>query len=633
MRFDHDDEQAFHARRDELAAEFGEWLRTHDVPGDASDAILLMDWKFGYGDGALDSWTVPEVGEFLLDWCPRKLSATPQHCELLPRSAAAFVDFLAHSHLLGPRSQPPGQIRRYCEKTTARFLRDMGDPTKFGMAKGLLARMGGLDTEAMQTPESIAELVERMNALPPDSPMRSLHQAGFDGPIVPDGAGRPAVGPIRLPDPQQRLAAVGDAADLRRLRLLAQWCPAPGRALTSRGNLRLDDARHLVAALDTGDDVEFDGYRSLTSATDLPGLSHLLDLALRAGAVRRLRGRLVAVARFAQLDDVAAHEQAVRALFERGLMPAGHSPVPDDLWAELGERLDVLFGALLVTGSDGLEIADLVEMTWEFANAMFVGLDDFILRIIGLRVRQFLRRLVDLAVVTITPVPEPCPDCDEVHESIRLTAAGVPVIVDMLRAAGVQVLIQPDPAAATATEIADLIAVSGPEEWLADATAWYAAQPAPASAAAAFVEALTAPDRTPLLVLAGLAVLEAVLGERSTDAVRNRLGGPHDGLLVQWLLMRSAIDPADVGPERITLGLIDMLATALDLGGPSETNAGMGLSAMTPPIATLEQLWRLDHPRLAEVLDMIGSDHPDKAVAKTARRSLMKLRSRMASAR
>jgi hypothetical protein len=27
------------------------------VAGEPSDAELLMDWKFGYGDGALDTWT------------------------------------------------------------------------------------------------------------------------------------------------------------------------------------------------------------------------------------------------------------------------------------------------------------------------------------------------------------------------------------------------------------------------------------------------------------------------------------------------------------------------------------------------------------------------------------------------
>ena len=53
MRFDADDEKAFHERRDELAEQFARWLETHRVAGEPTDAAMLMDWKFGYGDGAL----------------------------------------------------------------------------------------------------------------------------------------------------------------------------------------------------------------------------------------------------------------------------------------------------------------------------------------------------------------------------------------------------------------------------------------------------------------------------------------------------------------------------------------------------------------------------------------------------
>ncbi|MFP5073194.1 DUF2397 family protein [Pseudonocardia nantongensis] len=46
------------------------------MPGAPNDGGLLMDRKYGYGDGALDRWRVADVDEFLFDWCPRKLSAT-----------------------------------------------------------------------------------------------------------------------------------------------------------------------------------------------------------------------------------------------------------------------------------------------------------------------------------------------------------------------------------------------------------------------------------------------------------------------------------------------------------------------------------------------------------------------------
>jgi hypothetical protein len=46
----------------------------------------------------------------------------------------------------------------------------------------------------------------------------------------------------------------------------------------------------------------------------------------------------------------------------------------------------------------------------------------------------------------------------------------------------------------------------------------------------------------------------------------------------------------------------------------------------------LHRIWRLDHPRLPEVLEAIGAHHPAKAVAKAARKAMVQYRSRTASA-
>lgn len=115
MQFDLDDEKAFYARRDALGEQFAQWLTDQKVVGDPNVAGWLMEWKVGYGDGALDRWSVADVGEFLFDWCPRKVSAPPKFCAEFPPSVAAFVEFLAHTGLLAPGGDPPSQIRRYCE--------------------------------------------------------------------------------------------------------------------------------------------------------------------------------------------------------------------------------------------------------------------------------------------------------------------------------------------------------------------------------------------------------------------------------------------------------------------------------------------------------------------------------------
>src|SRR5258706_7483586 len=138
MRFEPDDERAFFARRDELGEQFAGWRKTHSVRGDPNDAGLLMDWKWSYADGALDRWTVADVHEFLFEWCVRKLAAAPADSAEIPLSVAAFVEFLAHTGLLGA-GDPPARIRRHCEQNVTAFVGEMANPANFGMAKSMFS--------------------------------------------------------------------------------------------------------------------------------------------------------------------------------------------------------------------------------------------------------------------------------------------------------------------------------------------------------------------------------------------------------------------------------------------------------------------------------------------------------------
>jgi hypothetical protein len=106
------------------------------------------------------------------------------------------------------------------------------------------------------------------------------------------------------------------------------------------------------------------------------------------------------------------------------------------------------------------------------------------------------------------------------------------------------------------------------------------------------------------------------------------MGGPHDGLVLHWLANNSALDPQSVDPARLVAGLIDVLGAALDSGGPEEVIACLQEDEEDTLPGLFDDIWRLDHPRLAEVLEVIGEHHPVKAVAKAARKALMKHRNR-----
>jgi hypothetical protein len=75
---------------------------------------------------------------------------------------------------------------------------------------------------------------------------------------------------------------------------------------------------------------------------------------------------------------------------------------------------------------------------------------------------------------------------------------------------------------------------------------------------------------------------------------------------------------------------VDSVAGMLENAEPAEAIAAALRYA--PPDVPLEQLvadlWQVEHPQVADVLEALGAHHPDKQVAKTARRAAFKARSR-----
>jgi hypothetical protein len=602
MRFGEDDEHAFSARRDQLAEQFATWLADQRVAGDPFDAELLMNWKFGYGDGFLDQWTIPEIEEFLFDWCVRKLSAPSTVAAQIPPSVAAFMEFLDATGLLARGSDPPAQVREFCEQNRQRFVQAMKDPANFGIAKSLLGGFGEpLDPDDPRLPAALREAL--------------LDEAeGGDEEL-------PIVGPVRMPAEQEQRDAVRAARVPRQLRLLAEYYAPPGRPLTGAGNLRLADARHLVATLETGDDPEFGGYRTLTSAQDLPALSWLFELALAAGVVRRVRGRLVAVARFAALDEAAAYEKVVRAAVTAGLSPTPYWSFAalEMARATANDAVIGLLARLLDADGEAVPQNELVELMAALLEDVTFGMPSRVEAAIPGMVSTQVARLAALGMVTVD------------GDGVALTAAGVPVAVNLVRDAGFEVVLRPDPNTADAAAIADLLDVEEEQEWADDASAWLAAQPDRGAALEELVDAVCGADRATVAVMVGLTALGTLAGEQAVPAVRRQVGGPYDGLVLNWLAQRSALDPATVDPLRFVSGLVDVLAVGLDLSGPQEVVTSFNHGAQEKQqLELLDHIWRLDHPRLADVLEAIGAHHPVKAVAKAARRALIRHRSWLA---
>ena len=589
MAFEAEDEHAYYTRRDELCTRFADWARREQRDADAGDVELLLDWKWGYSDGRLDHWDAADVEEFLLGWCPRKVASPPDLIKSIPGSVGAFVDFLAHEGLLA-RGCSPSAIRRACADVGPRFDREMTDPANFGMAKSLLGGFGDAD------PNALLEQLARLTGTSAEEVLESL-----------DDAGPGVVGPVEAPTEDEVAAAIAKARMFAQVRGLADRCGPAGLALTAKGNLRVADARRLTLELETGENADTP-HRKLGSAAELPYLSWLVDTALAAGAVRRLRGRLVAVARFADRSDHDAYRRTVRGALEAGL----GSPM-SWAWAAAASDNDgiavALLAELLDSGAAGASVEDLAERL----GPLLGGYGPMAAILGGSTIDHQLARFADLGLVTL------------VDDVALLTAAGRAVGAEIVTEAGIEVVYRADPTTADADELVASLLLLDEDDAAADLGAWAVAHPA---GAAELTAATTHADLAPVAVLSLLEMAgSTALGTDIDRAAETHRDGPHGPLVTMWLLLRGAIEASSIDPEQMLVGTVEVAAVMIDDAGPDGVVEFFG-SDVDQTVEVLDHLWRADHERTVEVLETLGRHHPDRKIAKAARRSLMKARNR-----
>jgi hypothetical protein len=128
-----------------------------------------------------------------------------------------------------------------------------------------------------------------------------------------------------------------------------------GRRLTQAGHPTLADARSLVELLGLPDrlDPEVGGKVFRTrSAGELTELSFSITWAQKAGALRKLHGKLAATEGWAKLADLERFRRAAQALVALGPLAArrqGHWPA----FVEMAKAVDETFPSLLVRLADG----------------------------------------------------------------------------------------------------------------------------------------------------------------------------------------------------------------------------------------------------------------------------------------
>ncbi|MEW2391462.1 hypothetical protein AB0933_24235 [Streptomyces venezuelae] len=120
----------------------------------------------------------------------------------------------------------------------------------------------------------------------------------------------------------------------------------------------------------------------------------------------------------------------------------------------------------------------------------------------------------------------------------------------------------------------------------------------------------------------------SLVGDEAEPALRDVLDDPELGGLARvWLAEHGASDVPAPSEELIFWLTIDTLAAQLSVEGNSDELQGLVEGLAQQHSGFFATAWRVEHPATADVLEAMGRLHPDKKVAKEARKAAFKARS------
>lgn len=462
--------------------------------------------------------------------------------------------------------------------------------------------------------------------------------------------------PARLHPEAELARAALSTPLLSRAARLARWA-GPGTRVDADGALAEEQLPAAAGLLGlTGDDAAAYAAEAWRIAVDA-GLVEIEDEA--AGTVRpgaglaRLTGSprdvlgvwlavletVVADAAVPGLDDLAdAVDDDGRVDF---------SSLDWDPQAE-AEFLDGVLGNLylLTVGEDGPGEAPVplpaLAASMLVPDGMGEPTNDVLERVSDAMIRldEQFRALEPAGLVAYQPVDEalladadeePAPSVDDTDVSrygmVRLTPLGVYGLRARLLEAGFTAPAAGDLADEAADVLLDGTARFGRDAARAETEQWLGRREPLAAARELLAAARGADAGAPLRRLRCQQALTLV-GAEAEPALREVLDDPELGGLARvWLSEHGAADVPPPSQEMVFWLTVDTLAAQLAAEGNSEELRALveGLAAQHGGF--FAAAWRVDHPATAEVLDAMGRLHPDKKVAKEARKAAFKARS------
>ncbi|MFD5554422.1 hypothetical protein ACFWIA_11360 [Streptomyces sp. NPDC127068] len=210
---------------------------------------------------------------------------------------------------------------------------------------------------------------------------------------------------------------------------------------------------------------------------------------------------------------------------------------------------------------------------------------------------------------------------------VRLTPLGLYGVRARMVEAGVEAPAVGDLADKGADVLLDRTAFFPAEAARTETSLWLADR-APLAAARELLAAARGSDEDgPLRRLCCQQAL-ALVGAEAEPALREVLDDPELGGLARvWLAEHGAADVPPPGEDMIFWLTVDTVAAQLAAEGNSEELQALVEGLAAQHAGFFDVVWRVEHPATADVLEAMGRLHPDKAVAKQARKAAFKARS------
>jgi hypothetical protein len=600
------------ARNDaRLVSDFAAWAVQQPEHLDPDVIEMLVEYKASFLDDPHPGrWIEGDLSELLLSVFPRKVSADDQWIPVMVPTVRAYMRFVDQTGRLTRDSASVSTLQSELDKIDEGFAEAMHDTSRFGMAKTLFLAMSrdGVDVSDQ---DAITRWTEQLNSRSYDE-RAALTDPYLDAnPYDEDDGGGGTAPPIVLPPIAQLAAAARTCELLSQAVALAHWVGR--RKVTATGQLRLADARAAVVELGlmTADELaRRELVIAIRSARELAPLAYLWEVAVALGLLelgRTTAGPGAAWDGWRGSDEDLLEVWADAFAVVGDIGPMGAFPVADEhAVREVARALtEMYFGAAITTTEIVENATTTVLMQLPSVPVHYVRPS------VEASILGFVDRLVSLGAVVAH------------DEELGLTALGRWGLHRSLEGSGTTApIVHADPNMA-ASDIIKVLGALAPTDGQQLWTAW-TAQRSVAEAAAELLAAASA--ATPMARFAAASIITDELPESEaaaafTAVVDDPVLRPH---AVSWLAAHGR--PVDLTARDSASALVELIAAAI------ESDDGAGLHAiLTKPgfdVQLMESLWRCGHPATADVLAAVGSSHPDKTVAKAARKAAFKAQSR-----